>query len=282
MKTIDTLVDDIYSVLEDDNILVSKEEAEGFGKDLSAIISERVNASQKTGVLRLSSIGKPCARQVWYEVNSPEKAEPLPPEARLKFLFGDILECLLLFLAKKSGHEVRGQQDEIVVEDVPGHRDAVIDGELVDVKSASKYSFNKFKEGLKEEDDGFGYLQQLENYHAGSDDIKKGIGHFLVVGKELGNICLDTHPLGNKDTRGYIRKRKEIAASSTPPPREFTDEEDGKSGNRKLKFNCAYCAHKWHCWPGLRGFAYSNGPRYLTRVAREPKDVPEFREKETV
>jgi hypothetical protein len=43
----------------------------------------------------------------------------------------------------------------------------------------------------------------------------------------------------------------------------------------KLGTGCSYCAFKKHCWPGLRGFAYSGGPRYLTNVVKTP-DVPEF------
>ena len=64
-------------------------------------------------------------------------------------MFGDILEELLLFLAKEAGHTVTGQQDTLSISGVNGHRDAIIDGRLVDVKSASSYSFRKFKNNVK-------------------------------------------------------------------------------------------------------------------------------------
>ena len=42
--------------------------------------------------------------------------------------------------------------------------DCKIDGEVVDVKSASAMSFKKFKNGTLYEDDPFGYIAQLAGY----------------------------------------------------------------------------------------------------------------------
>src|SRR5690606_25725922 len=103
--------------------------------------------------------------------NTPEDGEPLRPEAYLKFLYGDILEDLLLFLAEAAGHTVVGRQDEQEIAGIKGHRDCVIDGTVVDAKSASSYSFKKFKEGRLREDDPFGYVDQLQSYiHSGQND----------------------------------------------------------------------------------------------------------------
>ena len=46
---------------------------------------------------------------------------------------------------------------------------------------------------------------------------------------------------------------------------------DGKSGNSKLSTGCSYCQFKDHCYPNLRVFAYSYGPKYLVDVVKEPK-----------
>ena len=46
---------------------------------------------------------------------------------------------------------------------------------------------------------------------------------------------------------------------------------DGKSGNSKLSIGCSYCQFKDHCYPNLRVFAYSYGPKYLVDVVKEPK-----------
>ena len=64
---------------------------------------------------------------------------------------------------------------------------------------------------------------------------------------------------------------KELADPDTPiPERCYPDIPDGKSGNMKLSVPCSYCSFKEHCWPELRTFIYSNGPRYLTKVVRTP------------
>ena len=109
----------------------------GLGKRLADHIHNRVTESKKPGTLRLSNIGTECHRKLWFSIREPQAAEPLPRAARFKFLFGDILEELLLFLAEEAGHSVEGRQTTLSVNGVEGHRDAIIDGRLVDVKSAS-------------------------------------------------------------------------------------------------------------------------------------------------
>ncbi len=91
--------------------------------------------SENTGIrrgLRLSRMGDTCPRQVWCSVHHPEYAESLPSSAILKYTYGHIIEVLALTLAKAAGHQVEGEQDEITLDGVPGHRDCVIDGNIVD------------------------------------------------------------------------------------------------------------------------------------------------------
>src|SRR3546814_20158163 len=77
------------------------------------------------------------------------------------------------------------------------------------------------------------------------------------------------------DPQEKITHLKEVIEQEEPPPLCHQPVPDGKSGNLKLPTPCGYCAHKWRCHPDLRAFAYSNGPRYLTKVAKVP-DVQEF------
>lgn len=224
----------------------------------------------------MSNLGTKCLRKLWYSVNKPEAAESLRPEVRLKFLYGDIIETVILWLAKLAGHEVKGEQDELQIRGVKGHRDAVIDGTTVDVKSASTYSFKKFEEGLTPQTDAFGYLDQLGAYEYASPS-STGLAAFVAVDKTLGHIVVDKHEgLADKDYDKFVEERKAIVAQDVPPQRGYFDEPDGKSGNRKLAMECSYCQFKSECWPDLRTFLYSNGPRYLTTVKKEP-DVPEVK-----
>ena len=172
------------------------------------------------------------------------------------------------------------EQKEVTLNGITGHIDCKIDGVTVDAKSASTYSFKKFRDAslLEEGNDPFGYVAQMSGYIQAEGEKE---GYFLVIDKTLGNICLlqvSKADMINANKR--IKYMKEIVSSNEPPPRCYPDIEDGKSGNRKLNVNCSYCKHKYYCWKdandgdGLRTFLYSNGPRYLTRIERKP-DVME-------
>lgn len=282
---IDTVVSDIYDLVDrglpDD---FPEEKVKSLGLAIANVIASRMKRESRKGTLRMSNIGTPCDRKLYYSVNSPELAEELAPEVRIKFLFGDILEELLLFFVEASGHDVRGRQDTLTIEDIDGHRDAVIDGTTTDVKSASSFSFDKFESHSLTKDDPFGYEDQLQSYiHAGQDDpivTDKGRGAFLVIDKTLGKICLDVHERKEFPYEALYRAKKRMVAGTEIPDRGFEPVPDGKSGNEKLGTYCSYCDYKNSCHPSLRTFLYSSGPRFLTTVKREP-DVPELRREET-
>lgn len=271
MKQIETLVPDIKKVLLEPHEF-KEDGVKKFAESLAKTIASRINPPDRSNTVRISNLGKPD-RQLWYEVNKPELAADLPFEARMKFLFGDILEELLLFLAEEAGHTVEGRQDTLELSGVKGHRDAVVDGVLLDVKSASTYSYMKFEKGLKPEDDAFGYLTQLNSYHEASKDVSPSKMAFLVIDKTLGHVHLDVHKPSQDDYAALAKYKTEMVAGPIPERCE-QDEAEGKSGNRKLSMRCGYCPFKKACWPGLRTFLYSRGPVYLTKVERLP-DVPE-------
>lgn len=284
IKSIDTLVNDIRELLDKGLDSLPEGSVEAFGERMGKTLASRVLSEameeRKPG-FRMSSIGKPCIRQLWYSYHFPEEKEVLDASVKLKFLYGDLTEEFVLFLAELSGHRVEGRQDTLTISGVDGHRDAIIDGVVVDVKSASTYSFKKFADHLNPSTDSFGYLDQLQSYlHASREDdlvTDKSRGAFLVIDKTLGHICLDFHDYIPYDWESEYERRKAIIGNrEVTPPRGFSPQPDGKSGNEKLPVNCSYCDVKRLCHPNVRGFSYSTGPVYLTRVAREP-NVPEFK-----
>jgi len=276
-KKIDTLVSDIESLLINgiDNTNDNGDIIDNFANNLASVIKQRLIREKRAPTLRFSNIGQPCDRKLWYELNEPEKAEPLRAEHYMKFLYGDLVEELILFLAELAGHEVKGRQDEQEIEGIKGHRDAIIDGTLVDVKSASSYSFKKFKEGKLSEDDPFGYIPQLLSYLEASQDDNvledKSKAAFLVVDKTLGHITLDFHKRQPEHNwPEFFKSKKELITQEIPPEKAFEPEPFGKSGNLKLGTNCSYCSFKRHCWPESRTFLYSYGPVHLVNVENEP------------
>lgn len=254
---------------------VSDELVSSFAENLAGIVRDRMKERQAGSYLRPSNIGEECNRKLWYSIRKPELAERLSPETKLKFLIGDVHEAVLLFLAEAAGHKVEGQQTVVSIGGVSGSRDAVIDGVLTDVKSASSRSFQKFVDGLDKDTDAFGYLKQLNFYLEASQDdptvTDKDRAAFLASDKTLGKITLDVHKRSGIDFERLISEKREMLASDKLPPRGYGPVPEGKSGNEKLGVECSYCVFKHSCWPGLRTFIYSYGPVYLTRVEREPK-----------
>lgn len=281
--SINTLVKDIYKELETrggwDQAITDY-----FITTMTDFATTRMAQTEEQehrgGTLRMSQMGQPCDRKLWYSINQQGEAQSLPPSTLLKFKYGDLIEALVLSLAKAAGHDVQGEQDELCIEGIKGHRDAVIDGITVDVKSASSYAFKKFSAGSLREDDPFGYISQLSSYvYAGREhpvESHPSLGAFLAIDKQNGTICLDMYDFGpelDSKVEEFLYK-KEMVKKPEPPERTFSDEPDGKSGNRKLGVNCSYCDYRNTCWPDVRTFLYSGKPRFLTKVAREPK-VPE-------
>lgn len=266
MADISTLVEDIYAVFDKD-VTVSPEDTKAFGEELSRVVTDAVTEQHRPR-LRLSNLGKPCSRQLWMDVNASELGEKLHGSTRIKFLIGHIAEAVVLFLAKLAGHSVTDQQREVNINGVKGHIDGLVDGELVDVKSASPYSFAKFAAGLIPQSDAFGYLSQLGSY---ANAMRHPRAHFLVMDKVLGKLHLDTHELPEVDYNAKVDATRAILSNATPPERGYEDEPEGASGNRKLCVSCSYCPYKFHCWPGLKQYSYARGPVYLTKVVREPR-----------
>lgn len=281
-KRVETLPEDIYRLLEDAQTVgheVSEENVLAMGEAFMGLLRTRFEKRpEKKGeeVLRFSALGKKD-RQIWYQANKPEVAEPIKGKQLFKFMYGDVLELLMLFLAMESGHEVTDLQMKVEEDGVHGSIDAIIDGVLVDAKSASPYSFRKFVEGSYVFDDPFGYVSQLSGYAAKCSSDRAG---FLVCDKVSGDIAfveLDEHYVKANPPKPRIDHLREVIASETPPEKCYSDRPEGKSGNRRLDTGCSYCDFREDCWSdsnngrGLRTFFYSGGPKFMTHVAKEPR-----------
>ncbi len=244
---------------------------------IRGMLTVRKPLDKAAKVLRMSKLGLPCKRRIWYDYNRPDMAEPLEGHTLLKFLIGDVAEAVLLFLAELSGHAVERQQEAVEWDGpngwkVRGHIDAMLDGTVVDTKSASKYGFQKFKDGITDANDDFGYRGQLDSYAEGTDINEAG---WLVMQKDTGKLQYAPHAVHREGIMEHADDLIRVIEHPEPPARHFEDVADGKSGNRKLDVACSYCPFKHECWPELRGFIYAKGPVWLTKVERTP-DVPEI------
>lgn len=233
--------------------------------------------------LRLSKMGEMCPCHLWHSIHRPELAEQLPPEAVFKFSYGHTIEKMAIELARAAGHDVRGEQDELYAFGIKGHRDCVLDGCIVDVKSCSKHMYEKFERKAIAYDDPFGYLSQLDGYLVGSadDDLVqvKDRAYIWYIDKTLGKMGLYEHVLREQFIRRRIEEHKRIAGLSKAPACQCDTRAHGESGNVQLGVKSSYSPFKHVCFPHLRTFLYKERdglkPVYLTKVVRTP-DVPEL------
>jgi hypothetical protein len=228
----------------------------------------------KDFTVRMSNVGKP-ARQLWFEKRDPQGRGSIDGPTQIKFLYGHLLEEIVLMLVRMTDHKVTDEQKEVAVNGIVGHMDCKINGEVVDVKTASRFAFNKFKDGRLAQDDPFGYLGQLAGYEAAEGTENGG---FLVINKESGELCMYTpDDMDKPNIKTSIKSLIPALKLDTPPELCYTPIPDGKKGNMKLPKGCSWCKYKYECYKdsndgaGLRTFKYSNGLAYLTKVEVEPK-----------
>ena len=279
-KPLNTLVPDIYELLESlsngEPLPITEEALDlTMASMKEAILHWATPRKRDTDfTVRMSNVGKP-SRQLWFEKRDPKGRGSVDGATQIKFLYGHVLEEIVLMLVRMAGHSVTDEQKQVTVQGIVGHMDCKINGQVVDVKSASKFAFNKFRQGTLASDDPFGYLGQLAGYEKaeGTDE-----GGFLVINKESGELCMyvpDDLDKPNIDTQ-IVRLLSDLELD-TPPELCYNPTPDGKKGNMQLPKGCTWCKYKFECHKdandgeGLRTFKYSTGYKYLTKVEAEPK-----------
>ena len=277
-KTTDSLIEDIYKLMEsrDADPLVDVEaEIERFGESVKALMRTEFGREKRQDkrTLRLSNIGR-TDRFLWNVVNGTDKEE-IEPHTYVKFMYGHLIEEMLLFLTRMAGHTVTEEQRVCKVEGIVGHMDCKIDGVVTDVKSASSFGFKKFKDGTLANDDPFGYIDQIKAYAYDCGETQVG---WLTMDKANGHLTYLKYDLENVENEKLkepivdrVKHIKQLVEGDEPTEYCYDPVPDGKSGNMKLAMGCSYCQFKEHCYPNMRVFAYSYGPKYLVDVVKEPK-----------
>lgn len=258
---ISTLITDINKVVQTNWM------TDEIAKDFSHGLAERLRSKEEARrELRISQLGPRCPKALWHSIHTPELAHPIPPWAQITYSYGHMVELQAISLAKAAGHEVVGEQDELYADGVKGHRDCVIDGHVVDVKSCGRYGYQKFQSGSIVGDDLFGYLDQLDGYLLASlsDPLVrfKDTGYILAVNKELGHMCLYEHKARFDRIRDRIAEYKSICSRSTPPECTCGTVKHGSSGNIKLDTQASYSVFRYQCFPNLRTFLYKEKDSY--------------------
>lgn len=272
MSSIYTLEADIKELLKTKNWMT-----DSLAKELGDAVSSRIKSqfeNKQPPSLRLSQMGPRCPKALWHSIHTPELAEPMQHWAEAKFSIGHFWEAYGLILAKAAGHRVEGEQHELTLNGIKGHCDAIIDGALVDFKSCSSRQFSKYKSRLLEQDDPFGYLDQLDGYVlAGRENpliLMKDRGFIVAIDKQMGHMYVYEHFTRERSIIERIEEYKSVVARSNPPECTCETTPYGNSGNISLGTRASYSPYKWVCFSNLRCFLYKTGPVFFNKVVRRP------------
>jgi hypothetical protein len=281
MKTTDTVVADIYKMMETkdaDPSVDVEAEIEKFGEGVKALMRTEFGREKRQDkrTLRLSNIGR-TDRYLWNVVAGTEK-EKIQPHTYIKFMYGHLIEEMLLFMTRMAGHTVTDEQKRCEVEGIQGSMDCKIDGVVTDVKSASSFGFKKFRDGTLINDDPFGYVDQIKAYAHSEGATEIG---WLAMDKTNGYLTFLKYDMADPEVKelldfeSTITERvtylKDMVKKPEPDTYCYKPKPDGKSGNMELAIGCSYCQYKKHCYPDLRAFKYSHKPKFLCKVVKEPK-----------
>ncbi len=194
------------------------------------------------------------------------KGEGQPYNAKMRNMFGDLVEQLAIIVMKAAGVDIQSEQKKIKYKptkdiEINGALDVEIDDKVWDIKSASPWSFtNKFGENggftTVATDDVFGYATQGYIYAEGAN---KPFGGWIVINKSTGEWTLTETPLADDKYKANalkVAKDNVVALQSNKEfERCYEDEEEyfnkKPTGNRILGKECTFCAYKKAFWENL-------------------------------
>ena len=218
----------------------------------ASLLKQLFTKKENRPTLRLSGIGK-CLRQQAYTIHNYPKKD-LTPRNKLVFLMGDIIEAVVVLLAKHSGVELIDEQKEVEFDNIKGHKDgSVLDKDkkyTFECKSMASAGFDFFKrDGMT---DDWGYVSQSNSYAAADGD--DGIV-WVGMNKNTCNLHEEIKDVDHKLTKTTKENIQRLKDCTSP------DEFDRKdpiletwyskpTGNIILPPVCSYCDYNETCWAG--------------------------------
>lgn len=232
-------------------------------------------------IIRVSSIGHPCARQIWHQMQGTK--QEFDTETRRRFEMGDAVEKLAVKWLQEDGFNVlwnKGSQEAPWEITIPvhggllkGHPDALLytfgNLALIDIKSMKDRAFQYWStRGTIA--NKFGYFVQVNTYAfaAGVQDIaivgvNKDNSHYQIEWMKFDQRILDL----------TLAKAECLCAYDIPPlpgSLQFDTEQDihytPLGENKSTAWACDYCAYKdmGYC-PGEKKLIENIKKRQATR-----------------
>src|SRR5210317_732937 len=229
MKTTNTLIDDIYNLVKfksPDRSVDAEQIIDDFGEACKDLMRKEFTqrGSFDARKLRMSNIGK-TDRFLWNHYNNVGPKEKMQPHTLVKFMYGHLIEEMLLLFVRLAGHTVTHEQAQATVQGISGSMDGKIDGVVTDVKSASTYGFKKFRDASLAFDDPFGYIDQIKGYARSEGETQvgwlamdKANGHLTYLKYDLEDKQAPVYEVLKKDIEERIIHVKEMVEQKEPPP----------------------------------------------------------------
>jgi hypothetical protein len=264
-----TFLEEVKSFLaqaQNEPVAIPKKILEEFKEDCGKAVQKQFTDSrEKEFRIRMSNIGKPLCQlkmeKKYFNDDSLKNFENY--NYKLRNLFGDILEAVVVMLLKSVKANIDSTQGNVKLDaeyfDIKGTYDIIIDDKVYDIKSASPFAFEKkFGEqggGFEKfvEDDVFGYLSQGYLY---SEATTKPFGGWIVVNKSTGELLVSSPPEDDEKFRQHalstVKKNIKSLMDDEPFERCFDLIEESfyqkKTGNKVLGTVCSFCPYKHKCW----------------------------------
>ena len=228
-----------------------------------------INQKPQRPYLGASSIGKECARQLWYGFHWTSERLPISGRTKRIFDMGHIAESLITDHLARIGVKVWADQEEVT--GFFGHALGHIDGRaigfpefpdlecLAEFKSAKASYFKEmFEIGCFRSTPVY-YDQQ--QYYMGKTKLTKSF--FCMINKDTSNIYIEFIDFDKGYYEDLLRKERGIITSEKPPHKHFVSDyykcewcvhNDVCHNSYEPQKNCRTCAHsdieeegKWSC-----------------------------------
>jgi hypothetical protein len=140
------------------------------------------------GALRMSALGKPGVYLGYNKLHPPTSTELIVPFKRSWIFFsGDMFEALMGNVLAHYGFDVTGLQTEVEYRGIKGHIDGFANGQLIECKAMSDWSWNTFVDKGITDDNSSGYATQLNMYQ---HCLNQDIAYWLILNKQTGELAI--------------------------------------------------------------------------------------------
>ena len=167
-----------------------------------------------------------CSLKMWFIFRNA-KQRVFNKEKLRTFALGHFIEGLVIDELARDGHKVGSNQAPVVYKGLKfGHIDGVIDGDLLEVKSAKEARFKAMKKKLPDN-----YYAQVQIY---MKLLIKKLCQYYILNKNTSELYHTTIALDDKYATEQVERMYSVITNYSPPM-------------KNTSYECAWCDYKDIC-----------------------------------